>query len=114
MMPPPESRHVMRHGGIAMHPVIIASGLLSASILGAAFGPRLLPEPVAAAPAAQFCKGEVGFYAAGTDEIIEYGNGLAAFQKEIVAPRLDDGTDFQILDFEEIGGQVVVYYVTGC
>lgn len=98
-----------------MHPVIIASGLLSASILGAAFGPRLLPERTAeAAPAAQMCSGAVGYYSPGAAELAAFDNAFAAFQDEIVGPELEKGNGFQVLDFEEIGGQIVFFYNTGC
>jgi len=97
---------------VQVHPVLVASGLLSASILGAAFGPRLLPER--SAEAAQMCAGHIGFYAPDTAALNEYGNAFSAFQEEKVGPEIDQGNDFQVLDFEEIGGQVVFFYSTGC
>lgn len=98
-----------------MHPVIVASSILSASILAAAFGPRLLPErEVAAAPAAQMCNGHVGYYSPGIEELNKYDDAFAAFQDEIVAGEIDAGNDIQVLDFEEVGGRVVFFYSTGC
>ena len=95
-----------------VHPVVIASGLLSASILGAAFGPRLLPER--AAEAAQMCSGHVGYYSPGNEELVAFDNAFAAFQEEIIGPEIEQGNEIQVLDFEQVGGQVVFFYSSGC
>ncbi|MFM9108554.1 MAG: hypothetical protein ACKOWF_17850 [Chloroflexota bacterium] len=98
-----------------MHPVIVASSILSASILAAAFGPRLLPARVAeAAPSAQMCNGHVGYYSPGLEQLRLYDNALDAFQDEIVAGEINAGNDIQVLDFEEVGGRVYFFYSTGC
>ena len=98
-----------------MHPIVVASGILSASILAAAFGPRLLPEGEAeAAPAAQLCNGHVGYYSPGIEQLNLYDDAFAAFQEEIVGAEIDAGNDIKVLDFEEVAGRVVFFYSTGC
>ncbi len=95
-----------------MHPLVLASSILSASILVAAFGPRLLPEQEVSA--AQACSGSVGFYSAGLEEVAKYGSEFRAFQAEVVSPQLDAGGSFQFIDFEMYGGDAVFYYQSGC
>lgn len=96
-----------------MHPVVIASGLLSASILGAAFGPRLLPErTVEAAPAAQMCSQGMGYYKPGLEALNLHDSAWAAFQEEVVAKEYDEGSSFVSIDFETTEIGVVFYYIT--
>ena len=95
-----------------VHPVVIASGLLSASILGAAFGPRLLPErTVEAAPAAQVCSQSMGFYKPGLEQLNAHENAWSAFQEEVVAREYDQGNQFLALDFEATETGVFFYYI---
>jgi hypothetical protein len=105
---------------MAVHPVVLASGMLSATMVLCTFGPRLLPESPAAgaAPARQECTETTDIFSVPTDDLeqLGYESPYAAFQQEVLAPALEAGATFTVVDFEVTPerGRVYFVYSTTC